>query len=172
MFGLLFAGPLALNLLTCDDVSQRQNFPVVEVIRCYDGDTCTLKNKQKIRLVGLDAPEKKGTLGGSGQIGSEEAKAALLKMVIGQKVTLIDHGKDRYGRILGEFCLEQTSVNVSLIQNGFARIYTGKSWPKTVNHHVFKAAESNAQKLKLGIWKNDVGNEDPSVYRKMLRHRP
>jgi micrococcal nuclease len=167
--GLLFAAPLALSLLTCENTAQRQNLPVVQVLRCYDGDTCTTRQNQKIRLVGIDAPEKKGTLGGAGQTGAEEAKVALQKMVIGQKVSLIDHGKDRYGRILGEFCLETNSVNVSLIQEGFARAYTGKAWPKTVDVELFKTAESRAKKLKIGVWKRDDGGIDPSSYRKMLK---
>jgi len=148
--------------------------PSVQVVRCYDGDTCTLSTKEKIRLAGIDAPEKKGTLGGKGQPRADDAKVALSDQVMGKKVGLIKHGMDRYGRTVGEFCLGTKSVNVWLVERGFARVYRGKESSKSIDHALFDAAENHAQKEKLGIWSREGSseeNEDPAFYRKKLKNK-
>ena len=34
-------------------------YPIVQIKDCYDGDTCTTKSGEKIRLACIDAPELK-----------------------------------------------------------------------------------------------------------------
>jgi len=50
-------------------------------------------------LSGIDCPEKKQPFG-------QKAKQFTSKMVFGETVTILDKGKDRYGRTLGEVMLE------------------------------------------------------------------
>jgi endonuclease YncB( thermonuclease family) len=171
--GLLTAVAFASSILNCETPPGTLVVPV-EVVRCYDGDTCTLKTKEKIRLAGIDAPEKKGTLGGKGQLGSQEAKLALSEKVIGQKVSLIKHGFDRYGRTVGEFCDGSKSINVWLVEQGYARVYRGKESSKSIDHNLFNDAETKAKKDKLGVWSSQEGadgHEDPAVYRKKLKSK-
>ena len=46
----------------------------VDVIRVIDGDTVVISNNQRVRLIGIDTPEK-------GQCGFDEAKQALEKLL-------------------------------------------------------------------------------------------
>ena len=172
--GLLSTLALASSILNCESMGRSPSSSIVEVVRCYDGDTCTLSTKEKIRLAGIDAPEKKGTLGGKGQPRAQEAKVALSDQVVGKKINLIRHGTDRYGRTVGEFCQGSKSINVGLVEQGFARVYRGKESSKTIDHAIFNAAEVSAQKEKLGIWSKENSsdeNQDPALYRKKLKNK-
>jgi hypothetical protein len=64
--------------------------------RCLaiDGDTLVC-NRQKVRLVNIDAPELNRKGGGA-------AKRRLQSLVQGREVVLRTYGHDRYGRVLAE----------------------------------------------------------------------
>lgn len=158
----------AATIINCENSVLQKSIFDVGVVRCYDGDTCTLKTGEKIRLAGIDAPEKKGTLGGGGQAGAEDAAKALQSRVVGKTVGLIQHGKDRYGRVVGEFCEGKDSVNIWLVEKGFARVYRGKESSKTIDKPQFEVAEEKAKSASLGIWASGQA-EDPAEYRKKIR---
>jgi micrococcal nuclease len=142
----------------------------VTVVSCYDGDTCTLNDKTKVRLVGIDAPEMNGTLGGTGQAGSEEAAMAIRSRLVGRDgVQMASHGTDRYGRTLGEFCVNGNSVNVEMIREGHAVMYRGKRQAKTINKTEFEAAQAQAKSEQKGIWSSGEA-QDPGVYRRSIKH--
>ncbi|MCL2260762.1 MAG: thermonuclease family protein [Fibromonadales bacterium] len=114
----------------------------------HDGDTFKLKVAGqiiKIRMYGVDAPEKNQTYG-------EEAGKALRNLIEGKEVRLQITDKDRYGRTVGEPWLGD-SLNVSLwmIKNGHAWWY--KSYSK--KRIDFKEAEEEAKVKKLGLWADD-----------------
>ena len=74
------------------------------MIRVYDGDTITVMmdgQKQSIRLVGIDTPEKSRKKNEPGQPYSQKATKFLAGLVLNQDVSIEDYGKDRYGRVLG-----------------------------------------------------------------------
>ena len=58
----------------------------------YDGDTILIDGNQKVRLLGIDAPEK-------GEKCYQEAKEYLLNLVLGKEVVLKreENDKDKYG---------------------------------------------------------------------------
>src|SRR5512143_686188 len=68
------------------------------VIKVADGDTITVLDsshaRHKVRLEGIDAPERHQAFGG-------RSKEHLAALVAGRNVTVIWHKHDRYGRILG-----------------------------------------------------------------------
>jgi micrococcal nuclease len=141
----------------------------VSVMRCYDGDTCTLADKTKVRLAGIDAPEKKGTMGGTGQSGSEAAAVALRERLVGKTgITMSIHDRDRYGRTVGEFCVDGRSVNVDMVREGVATVYRGKVKKKTIDMAALDTAENEAKVERKGLWA-DGAVQDPSDYRKKLR---
>jgi len=75
-----------------------------KVIRVYDGDTITVMmagQKQSIRLVGIDTPEKSRKKNEPGQPFSQKAAKFLSGLVLGKEVSIKDYGLDRYGRFLG-----------------------------------------------------------------------
>jgi len=114
----------------------------------HDGDSFKLKVAGqiiKIRMYGVDAPEKNQTYG-------EEAGKALRTLIDGKEIRLKITDKDRYGRTVGEPWLGD-SLNVSLwmIKNGHAWWY--KSYSK--KRIDFKEAEEEAKVKKLGLWVDD-----------------
>ncbi len=82
-----------------------------QVVKITDGDTLYVldaNNEQhKIRLAGIDAPERKQAYGLA-------SRKHLASIVAGKQVTVEYHKRDRYGRIVGKVwvngvdaCLEQ-----------------------------------------------------------------
>lgn len=90
------------------------------VIGISDGDTITIlvnKKQHRIRLHGIEAPEKRQAYG-------KRAKQFTSDMVFGDTVTVITHGEDRYGRIVGEVILEDgRNLNRALVTSGLAWWY-------------------------------------------------
>jgi len=150
------------------------------VVRIIDGDTVViLRDKQKIRvrLSDIDAPEKKQPFG-------EQSKKALSQMIFQQKVRVVENKKDIYGRTLGtifvEQCMEnlilplpqmqdtrhrscfETNVNAKMVRDGMAWAYRHRA--KTTNPQIM-AIEQEARNQKRGLWaqKNPI---QPSNWRK------
>ncbi len=70
------------------------------VVRVSDGDTFTLADGRRVRLLGVDAPEM-------GRCASVEAKNRLSQLVLGKRVRLKDIGyHDDYGRILASVLVD------------------------------------------------------------------
>ena len=81
--------------------------------RVIDGDTIDIGN-ESVRLLGINTPER-------GEQGYEEAKEFLGQLVLGKNVTLefVGERQDKYGRILAYVFLNNTNINVKMIENGF-----------------------------------------------------
>ena len=93
------------------------------VARVADGDTLTLRDGRRIRLVQIDAPEL-----GTGECHSRASRTALLvRTPVGSRVTLeadpaLDR-VDRYGRLLRYVRRGAANVNVELVRAGGAAPY-------------------------------------------------
>lgn len=91
-----------------------------KVIKISDGDTITvlIENNQsiKIRLYGIDAPEKRQDFG-------QKAKQFISNLIFDKKVKVDIKNKDRYGRSVALVYLDSLSVNESMIENGYAWVY-------------------------------------------------
>lgn len=90
----------------------RPTGPVVSVL---DGDTIEVlhnTNPERIRLSGIDCPEKSRAFG-------KRAKQAALAMVFGKEVTLQMHGYDKYKHTLADVLLpDGTNLNQELVKEG------------------------------------------------------
>jgi len=89
----------------------------VHVDRIIDGDTIE-SNKTSIRLLGINTPER-------GEFYYEEAKEFLEQEIFNKTVGL-KYGKERYDkyqRVLAYVFLDNTNINLKLIENGLANIY-------------------------------------------------
>ena len=133
--------------------SEREVHELVgQVVAIADGDTLTLldtdKVQHKIRLAGIDAPEKKQAFG-------TVARKALGDKVSREKVRIVWKQKDKYGRILGDVYLDDRNINREMVADGFAWWYR-KYAPKD---RELERAETEARKLRRGLWKDD--NPDP-----------
>lgn len=114
-----------------------------KVVRVVDGDTIHLldenNNTLKIRLNGIDAPEK-------GQDYYKKSGDYLSFLLAGKNVRVIQTGKDRYKRILGVVTIDDINVNEEMVRAGYAWRY------KYSNNKTLKMLEDEARLAKRGLW--------------------
>ena len=132
----------------------------------YDGDTFRVikGNKElKIRLCGIDAPEKKQPLG----IESRDYLRNLLSKD-GDRVNVIVTDRDRYGRTVAEIFVsdgeKEIFVNGEMVRVGLAYDYKQYSG-KCPNKEALDTAQKIAEANKAGVWSNP-NSIAPWVYRK------
>ena len=81
-----------------------------------DGDTIIVmagnKEKAKIRLAGIDAPESAQSMG-------KESKKALSAMVSGKQVTVRWEKQDDHGRFIGDIYIGKLWVNQKMVALGW-----------------------------------------------------
>lgn len=115
-----------------------------KVIKISDGDTITILTQQheqiKVRLYGIDAPEKK-------QPYSKKSKQFLANLIAGEVVEVEENGKDRYKRAIGTIYLDGKDINAQMVANGYAWAYRKFSKKYTPQ-------ESKAKKQGLGLWRD------------------
>jgi endonuclease YncB( thermonuclease family) len=115
-----------------------------KVVAIADGDTLTVldhaKVQHKIRLAGIDAPEK-------GQPFGTKAREALAGKVFGQVVRVEVIDVDRYKREVGRIYLGERFINMEMVRDGFAWRYVNYEKPGE-----FTAAEADAREHRRGLW--------------------
>ena len=93
---------------------------------CYDGDTCTAIDGEKIRLACIDTPELKGK--NANKIPAEEARDFLNQLVANKKVSIKRITKDRYGRTVAEIYKDGTNIQELIVNKGYGKIYKRYSY--------------------------------------------
>ena len=100
----------------------------VKVIRIIDGDTFEIENGDKVRMIGIDAPELKVNNG-------LESKNHLKLLIENKYVSLIkdekNKNKDFFGRLLRYVYLDNYDVNLKMIEDGYANVYTKFKFTKS-----------------------------------------
>jgi len=90
------------------------------VVSVADGDTITLldadKVQHKIRLAGIDAPEKKQSFG-------NRSKESLSELAYDKAVTVETDKRDKYGRQVGKVLVNGQDVNLVQVERGMAWFY-------------------------------------------------
>ncbi|MEO1946115.1 MAG: thermonuclease family protein [Methylophilaceae bacterium] len=137
--------------------------PIIgEVIAVADGDTITVLShgvKHKVRLFGIDAPEKKQAYG-------KQSKQSLVDMVHKKTVTINYNKRDRYRRIIGKVILERQDVNLEQVRRGLAWHYKKYQKEQEVEDRgLYSQEEYLARKNQLGLW-NDSNPMPPWEWRK------
>ena len=120
------------------------------VSRIIDGDTIELQNGERVRLLGINTPEK-------GQPYYEEATNRLKELIEGKTVTLEkDAGdKDQYGRLLRHIYIDDTFVNLEMVREGYANVYIIA--PNVKYSSEFEKEEEEAKIAERGIWQPSEG---------------
>jgi endonuclease YncB( thermonuclease family) len=139
---LVFALVFLLNLNAKTFAAEISGFVVVT-----DGDTIKISNN-KIRLHGIDAPEKKQTCNkNSKEYNCGVAATEALIKKIGNNIVkcLTQKKKDRYNRFVGVCFVEQEDLNKWMVRNGYAIAY--RRYSKN-----YISDEEFAKINKLGIW--------------------
>jgi endonuclease YncB( thermonuclease family) len=129
----------------------------------YDGDTLTLRDGRRIRLVQIDTPEL-----GTGECYSRAARNALLNLAPpGVRVVLeadpaLDK-VDRYGRLLRYIRRNGSNVNLELVRRGAATRYFYRGDRGRYASRLMPAARA-ARAAKRGLWGACPGTKlDPSL---------
>ncbi|EXJ16927.1 putative nuclease [Imhoffiella purpurea] len=124
----------------------------------YDGDTmratCGGNEKVKIRLYCIDTPEMQQKPWGT------ESRDHL-RRIAPRTVRLVEHDKDRYGRIVGEVFNDETSLNLAMVAAGHAAVY-----PKYCSESRFFQAQNRAKSQRLGIWEKPGDQQRPWEWRR------
>ena len=126
------------------------------VKRAVDGDTVILDSGEKVRLLGIDAPESSSKSRGRvspAQPFGNKAGDALRKLVDGKTVRLRVSTRltGRYNRTLAYLYLaDGTDVQVEMLRQGLA-ITT--AYPPDLTHFVaYRKVEKDAMARRIGMW--------------------
>jgi endonuclease YncB( thermonuclease family) len=123
-----------------------------KVVGISDGDTVTVldsaKVQHRIRLGGIDAPEKAQPFG-------QKSKENLSRLVSG-KLVVVETGKiDRYGRAIGKISIDGVDANLEQIKAGMAWHYKQYSNEQSATDRLaYARAEVRARQVKVGLWKD------------------
>ncbi len=124
----------------------------VSVTRIIDGDTIVISNGEKVRYIGIDAPELSPE-----EAFAQEATETNRELVLGKSVRLEKDVSetDRYGRLLRYVWVEDTMVNIELVRRGLA---VAKAYPPDIKYQsLLEAAELEARLAGRGIWSQTEG---------------
>ena len=121
-------------------------------VRVTDGDTIVILSEgnaqHKIRLQGIDAPERKQAFG-------TKSKEHLSDSVAGKFVVVEYDKKDRYGRIVGKVLVGKEDVCLKQVTDGFAWHYKKYQKEQTVTDQIlYTEAEVEAREAKRGLWQD------------------
>lgn len=112
------------------------------VSRVVDGDTVELDDIQKVRFLGINAPESSMSF-------SEDATEFLEDLVEDKMVEVESHGTDKYGRLLAYIFIDDKNVNEEILSKGLGTLYY---YDKDNHYEELKKAEEFARSKELGIW--------------------
>ena len=154
-------------ILTYIDVRSENINKITGFAKVVDGDTIKI-NSKKIRLYGIDAPEKKQKCKKTyltisfmsftkDYMCGELSTQKLIKKINKQKLNCNILDVDRYKRLIGECFKRNINLNSWMVSNGYAVAY--RKYSKK-----YVSDEINAKNKKLGIWQGKF--EMPWDYRR------
>jgi endonuclease YncB( thermonuclease family) len=139
-------------------LSNKSDYAQLKEGSVWDGDSFrVIKNGEeiKIRMACIDAPEKKQELG----IASRDYLRSLLNKNP-NKLIVVKRGIDRFGRTIAEVFIptgngdEEIPVNGVMIRSGMAHFYSQFARNCSDNADQYAQLEKEAQRSRVGIWKN------------------
>lgn len=159
---LLLAALLFLSAAHAETITGR-------TVGVADGDTITVlditRTQHKIRLAGIDAPEKSQPFG-------QRSKQSLSDLVFGRTVSVETDKVDRYGRKVGKVrTTEGADVNLEQVRRGLAWHYKDYMQEQTeADRATYSAAENVSRAQRRGLW-GDTQPVAPWDFRKEQRDR-
>lgn len=133
------------------------------VVSIADGDTLTIldsnRQQHKIRLMGIDAPEKAQAFG-------ERSKQNLAALTFNKNVSVDWNKTDRYGRTVGKVMVNGVDANLEQIKAGMAWWYRDYAKEQSADERVrYEEAELMSKSRHVGIW-GDINAMAPWDFRR------
>lgn len=119
------------------------------VTEVHDGDTFTLGSGERVRLLGINAPEL-------GNCGATESASLLKSLVLNRIVKITEDKRDNYGRRMGlvwvgwnpfDFAQGRRLVNETMIHDGWAK----PNYDANSHSEELKDAYKFAKERRLGV---------------------
>jgi len=106
------------------------------------------KVQHKIRLAGIDAPEKKQAFG-------NRSKESLSDLVFDKTVNVETDKRDRYRREIGKVLVNGRDVNLVQVERGMGWFYRQYQREQSPNDRkLYEAAEDAAKAGRRGLWRD------------------
>ena len=128
-------------------------------MRVLDGDTVELSGGERLRLMAIDAPETGQPTRLRGLDAGALARQCLQRLLARGEWRLVQEGRDRYGRLLGDLRRGELSAAQWLLEQGCASHYPLVRTPR------WARAREAAQRARRGLWA-EGGFERPYRFRK------
>jgi micrococcal nuclease len=149
---------LNLGLVVSPEGLAQSKTGLLLVTKVSDGDTFWVTHpsgkEEKVRLIGINAPESRKTGTRDVQYYGKEASEYTKRLLLNKRVRLeFDVQKlDRYKRTLAYAYLESgTMLNALLVREGYARVAT---YPPNVRYQEqFQKLEREARSARKGLWR-------------------
>lgn len=121
-----------------------------KIVGVTDGDTVTLLDsanvQYKIRLAGIDSPEKDQPFGMA-------CKGRLSELVFNKIVLVVASKQDRYGRLVGKIIVNGVDANLEQIKSGCGWHYKQYQNEQYSEDRInYGDAEIEARVNKVGLW--------------------
>lgn len=154
---IVFAALLQASLTAHADVFAGR------VVAVADGDTLTVLDadrvQHKVRLAGIDAPEKKQPFG-------QRSRQHLSALAFSKPVEVRWRKRDRYGRLIGTVFAPEAACTASMCEKtvdvSLRQLEAGLAWHYRKYAHEqpseererYAAAENVARDARLGLWRD------------------
>jgi micrococcal nuclease len=130
------------------------------VSHVVDGDTFRCRDGRKVRLIGIDAPERQQSF-------SSVAGHALVRLLPSGTAVRLERDAaltDRYGRLLAYVWVGSALVNEAMVRDGWAVLYTVP--PNVKYAERFSRAQKEARARGAGLWAQRGFDCLPSEFRR------
>ena len=113
-----------------------------------DGDTFRLETGEKVRLIGIDAPELS-------QPGGVLSREYLAHLILGNPITLErgSEDKDNYNRLLRFVYTGDLCINEEMIRQGYAE---ARYLPESPIRNYYLQLEMQAETARAGLWSDNI----------------
>jgi micrococcal nuclease len=137
-----------------------------KLVAVHDGDTLSVivgRKKERVRLIGIDAPElAQRPWGGHAK---RHLKDLLGYTGTGLTLEFDVEKRDRYGRLLAYVRTgDNTLLNLEMVRDGYSVLYTSPPNVKYVD--LLREGQRYARDKGLGIWGKNGLKELPKDYRR------
>ena len=156
MKSIIFFKYSLIILLSLNTYFVRADF-TAKVQRVVDGDTVYVEDEGgkrfKVRLTGIDAPEKNQPYGLTSTYKLRELLLNKFVLLESKPNKGKSYSVDRYKRVLAKIILDGRDINLSQVLSGYAWHYKRYQKQQSLkDRELYSQAELHAKKNDLGIW--------------------